>query len=138
MGLFTKSHEREVQSFLLKVVNNNCQELRALMDGPRAESRVPLVGVVLVVPLVKNEPAMGQAFTAMTKELSTTGMALVLTEPRGLDEVMVGVRWEGEMTYLRAKTRHLNPLGGGFFQLGLQVTSLVHPGDFPQLDSVSI
>ena len=138
MGLFTKSHEREVQSFLLKVVNNNCQELRALMDGPRAESRVPLVGVVLVVPLVNKQPAMGQAFTAMTKELSTTGMALVLAEPRGLDEVIVGVRWEGEMTYLRAKTRHLNPLGGGFFQLGLQVTSLVHPGDFPQLDSVSI
>lgn len=138
MGLFTKSHEREVQSFLLKVVNNNCQELRALMDGPRAETRVPLVGVVLVVPLVNKQPAMGQAFTAMTKELSTTGMALVLAEPRGLDEVIVGVRWEGEMTYLRAKTRHLNPLGGGFFQLGLQVTSLVHPGDFPQLDSISI
>jgi len=42
------------------------------------------------------------------------------------------------MTYLRAQAKHLNPLGGGFFQLGLRVTSLVHPGDYPQLDSVSI
>ncbi len=138
MPLFTKNREREVQSFLLKVVNNNCQELRALMDGPRAESRIPLVGVVLVVPLVKNRPAMGQAFTAITKELSTTGMALVLAEPRGLDEVLVGVRWEGDMTYLRAKTKHLNPLGGGFFQLGLKVTSVVPPGEYPQIDEVGI
>ncbi len=138
MPIFAKDRTREVQSFLLKVVNNNCQELLSLMEGPRSESRVPLVGVVLVVPLVNKQPAMGQAFTAITKELSTTGMSLVLSEPRGLDEVAVGVRWEGEMTYLRAKAKHLNPLGGGFFQLGLHVTAMLHPGDYPQLDSVSI
>ncbi len=138
MPLFVKSRDREVQSFLLKVVNNNCQELRALMDGPRTESRVPLVGVVLVVPLIKNEPVMGQAFTAITKELSTVGMSLILSEPRGLDKVIVGVRWEGDMTYLRAKAKHLNPIGGGFFQLGLQVTAMAHPGDYPQLETVGI
>ena len=78
------------------------------MDGPRAESRVPLVGVVLVVLMEHGRPAMGQAFTAITKELSTTGVALVLSEPRSLQEVIVGVRWEGEMTYLRAQAKHLN------------------------------
>ena len=137
MSLFAKKTDREVQSFLLKVVNNNCQELRALMDGPRAESRVPLVGVVLVIPLVKNEPVLGQAFTAITKELSTVGMSLILSEARGLDEMIVGVRWEGDMTYLRARAKHLNPIGGGFFQLGLQVTAIAHPGDYPQLDTVA-
>ncbi len=138
MSLFAKRSDREVQSFLLKVVNNNCQELRALMDGPRVESRVPLVGVVLVIPLVKNEPVLGQAFTAITKELSTVGMSLILSEARGLDEVIVGVRWEGDMTYLRARAKHLNPIGGGFFQLGLQVTAITHPGDYPQLETVGI
>jgi hypothetical protein len=138
VSLFAKRSDREVQSFLLKVVNNNCQELRALMDGPRAENRVPLVGVVLVIPLVANEPALGQAFTAITKELSTVGMSLILSEPRGLDEVIVGVRWEGDMTYLHAKAKHLNPIGGGFFQLGLQVTGIAHRGDFPQLETVGI
>lgn len=138
MPLFTKDRKREVQSFLLKVVNNNCRELQSLMDGPRMESRVPMVRVVLVVPLAGDRPAMAQAFTAITKELSTTGMALVLTEPRALDEVIVGVRWEGDMTYLRAKARHLNPIGGGFYQLGLHVTSVVHPSDYPQLDTVDV
>ncbi len=138
MPLFERNRQKEVQSFLLKVVNNNCQELRALMDGPRSESRVPLVGVVLVVPIVGNQLAMGQAFTAITKELSTTGMALVLSERRGLDEVVVGIRWEGDMTYLRATAKHMNPIGGGFFQLGLQVTTIARPNDYPQLASVSI
>jgi len=108
------------------------------MDGPRSESRVPMVGVVLVIPMVNDEPAIGQAFTAITKEVSTTGMSLVLSEPRGLDEVIVGVRWEGDMTYLRAVAKHLNPLGGGFFQLGLRVTSLAHPSDYPQIESLSV
>ncbi len=138
VSLFNKRNDREIQSFLLKVVNNNCQELRALMDGPRSESRVPMVGVVLVIPMVQEELAIGQAFTTITKEISTTGMSLVLSEPRGLNEVIVGVRWEGDMTYLRAVAKHLNPLGGGFFQLGIRVTSLAHPSDYPQLESLSV
>ncbi len=138
MSLFTKDRTRAVQSFLLKVVNNNCRELQTLMDGSRTESRVPMVRVVLVVPLVGNQPVMAQAFTAITKELSTTGMSLIMTEFFALDEVIVGVRWEGDMTYLRATAKHLNPMGGGFYQLGLHVTSLAHPSDYPQLDTVDV
>jgi hypothetical protein len=134
--LFTRDKKRAVQSFILNVVNNNCPELAALVEGPRLENRVNLTVVVLVVPVENDRPLVGKAFTAVTKEFSTTGLAVVLDGPMGLDEAIVGFRWQREMTFIRAATRHLNPMGGGFFQLGLQLTEVVHPSDVPGLESL--
>ncbi|MGA2062682.1 MAG: hypothetical protein ABSG67_19595, partial [Thermoguttaceae bacterium] len=44
-----------VQNFVLKIINNNCPELKALIDGPRRDKRVNLSLVVLVVPLENGE-----------------------------------------------------------------------------------
>lgn len=136
MQLFTRDRKRAVQSFILNVVNNNCPELAALTEGPRLENRVNLTLVVLIVPLEDGRPLVKEAFTAVTKEFSTIGLALVLDGPRALDEVIVGFRWQREMTFIRATARHLNPMGGGFFQLGLQMDEMVHPGDVPELESL--
>lgn len=136
MQLFTRDRKRAVQSFILKVVNNNCPELAALIEGPRLENRVNLTLVVLVVPVENGKPLAENAFNAVTKEFSTVGLAVVLDEPKALDEVIVGFRWEREMTFIRATAKHLNPMGGGFFQLGLQMAELVHLSDFPELESL--
>ena len=137
MQLFAKNKKIGVQSFILKLVNNNCPELEALIEGPRLEGRVNLVIVVTVVPMEKNKPVLDRAFTAVTKEFSTTGVSIVLDEALGLDEAIVGFRWEAEMTFVRCKARHLNPMGGGFYQLGFQMAEVIHVGDYPELQSVS-
>ena len=137
MSLFTKSRKNEVQSFVLKVVNNNCPELKALIEGPRLDRRVNLTVVVLVIPVEDDELCADEAFTAVTKEFSTTGVALVLDGPRPLDEAILGFRWERDMVFVRAKAKHLNPMGGGFFQLGFQINELAHVGDHPELRAMS-
>jgi hypothetical protein len=134
--LFTRNKELAVQSFLVKIVNNNCPEVAALMDGPRLEGRVNMTLVLLVVPIEDKELRIDQAFSAVSKEISTTGVALVLDEPLELDEVMVGFHWQNEMLWARAKARHLDPMGGGFFQLGLRLTEMVALGDHPRLRSL--
>ena len=136
MTLFTRDKKRAVQSFILNVVNNNCPELAGLMEGPRLENRVNLTVAVLVVPVEDGRQLVDKAFTAVTKEFSTAGLALVLDGPKALDEVILGFRWEREMTFIRATARHLNPIGGGFFQLGLQMNEVVHPSDSPDLESL--
>jgi len=138
MPLFTRNREMEVQSFILKIVNNNCPELQAMIEGPRLDRRVNLTLVVLIVPMEGKKLMVEDAFTTVTKEFSGSGVGLVLHEPIGLDEVIVGFRWEGEMNFFRAKAKHLNPLGGGFYQLGLRLTEMVHTGDYPQLESISL
>ena len=137
MPLFTKKREIGVQSFILKLVNNNCPELLALMDGPRIDSRVNLTVVVAVVPVEKKKPQIDQAFTAVSKEFSSNGVALVLNEPRGLDHAILGFRFEGQMSFVRAQAKHLNPMGGGFYQLGFRMLEVVSLADYPQLVAVS-
>jgi hypothetical protein len=133
MPLFSRRKPLDVQSFLVKIVNNNCPELREMFEGPRSEGRVPVVLVALVVPVDKGRPALGQAFAATTKELSSNGVALVVSEARAVDEVFVGLRWEGEVKFMRGKARHMNPMGCGFYQLGLSLEEVVPLGDYPEL-----
>ena len=138
MPIFATDRIRGVQSFILQVVNHNCAEVDAKRDGPRLEGRVNLVVPVVIVPVERGELFMQQAFTAVTKEFSTTGLAVVLDHARAMDEVIIGLRWEGVMTYLRAKARHLNPMGGGFFQVGFRAVEMICPSDHPGLESVTL
>jgi hypothetical protein len=138
MSFFGKSHKNEVQTFVLKVVNNNCPELKALIEGPRLDRRVNLTVVVKVIPVKDGELRPDEAFAAVTKEFSATGVALVLDGPRPLDEAILGFRWDHEMVYVRAKAKHLNPMGGGFYQLGFQITELAHVGDYPALEMLCV
>ena len=135
--LFTRNRKIGVQSFILKVVNNSCPELKALIEGPRLDRRVNLTVVVAVVPVKNKRPCVEETFYAVTKEFSATGLAVVVDRPCGLDDAIVGFRFDGGMTFLRAKANHLNPLGGGFFQLGFRLLEMAHVGDYPELESAS-
>jgi hypothetical protein len=135
--LFSKKKNREVQAFLTKLVNNNCADLESLIEGPRQEDRVRLTVVVLVIPVEKDRPVVEKMFAAVTKEFSTTGVALVSNEKRVAEDVILGFRWEGAMKFARGKARHLSPMGAGFYQLGVQLSEVVFPGDYPELRSVA-
>jgi len=136
--IFSKRREQEVQRFICKVVNNHCSELEALAEGPRLESRVRLTVVVLIVPIENGRPAHERTFAAVTKEFSTSGLSLVVSDPNVPEELILGFRWEREMRFVRAETRHLNPMGAGFYQLGLQLIRMVTPGKYPELESLTI
>jgi hypothetical protein len=122
---------------MVKLVNNNCAELKALMDGPRLEGRVRLSIVVLVIPVVKSKPQLSQTFAAVTKEFSSTGVALVVNEPKPVEQAIVAFRWDSGMKFIRGEAKHLNPMGAGFYQLGLRLTEVVHPSDQRELETVT-
>jgi len=137
MALFSRKRVSEVQGFMLKLINNNCSELKSLLEGPRLEGRVRLTIVVLVIPMVKGKPSLPQMFAAVTKEFSTTGVSLVINHARTPDEVILAFRWERSMRYVRAKAKHLSPMGAGFFQLGMQLTGMAYTDDYPGLEEVT-
>ncbi len=138
MSLFLKKKDLRVQSLILKLVNNNCPELKALLEGPRVDSRVNLVLVALVVPIEDKRLQVHRAFAAVTKEFSGSGVGIVLDQPPGFDEAVLGFRFDGEMVYMRGRARHFHPLGGGFHQLGLQLVEVVSPSDYPQLRTMCL
>lgn len=119
------------------MVNNNCPELDAMIEGPRLDRRVNLTVVVMIIPVERGKPVVDEAFAAVTKEFSTSGLAIVFDRPVGLDEVIVGFRCEADMVFISGKAKHLNPIGGGFYQLGFHLTETLNIGDWPELESVS-
>jgi hypothetical protein len=122
-----------VQNFVLKIINNNCPELKALIDGPRRDKRVNLSLVVLVVPLENGELQVDNAFYAVTREFSSNGVGIILSQQQALDEVILGFRLESEMTFVHATAKHLNAMGNGFYHLGLEMTEIAPISKYPAL-----
>jgi hypothetical protein len=135
--LFARTNDLEVQSFMLKVVNNNCADLEAMIEGPRLEGRVRLTIVALVIPMEKHNLLVPRMFAAVTKEFSTNGVAIVTNQLRGLDEVALGFRWERCVRWVRAKAKHVHPMGAGFYQIGFRVNKMIHVGDCPDLEPIN-
>ncbi len=138
LSLFQENKERKVQSLMLNLVNNRCRALHGLDEGPRLENRVNLTVVVLVIPIEKGRLVLADRFPAVTMDFSSLGVSLVLHECRAVDRAILGFRDEGSMHFVLAEARHLNPLGGGFWQLGLRLKEVVDPNDYPELAQATI
>jgi hypothetical protein len=136
VSLFARGKRTAVRSFILKLINNNCPGLKAVHGCRRLDSRVNLTVVLTVIPIEDGQLQVHKAFAAVTKEFSNTGLAIVLDGPRPLHQAVLGLWFEGTATFLLATAKHLDPMGGGFFQLGFQLTEMVSPADYPELESV--
>lgn len=135
--IFTQNKKRGVSTFVLKLVNNTCPDIRQLQEGLRSENRVNLTVVVLVIPIEDKKLATVKAFHVVTKDFSTTSVATIVDRPRSISEAILGFRYEGEMHFARAKAKHMSPMGGGFYQLGFQMEEMVSPVDYPELSRMS-
>jgi hypothetical protein len=138
MSLFTPNKDFRVRGLVLKLINSNCPSLRAEIDDTRFDSRVNLAVVVTVIPIKDGQVQMDEAFTTVTKDFSSAGLAMVLYQPLGIEQAILGFRMGEDMAFVRAEARHLNPMGGDFFQLGFQLLEVVSAGDYPGLESVRV
>ncbi len=137
MTFYVQKRIPEIQSFMLKFVNNHTNALESVILHKRRETRARLNVVVVVIPYEKGKIHVDEGFTAVSKEFSTSGMSVILPEPRGFDQVVIGLKFLGEMKFLLGRAVHLTPMGGGFYQLGLQFLEMLHPSDFPELQNVT-
>jgi hypothetical protein len=135
--LFSRRRDLEIQSFMGKLLNNNCAALESLNEGPRDERRVRLTVVVLLVPVKNGKPIVERMFPVLTKEFSTRGVAVVTNEPRGFDQVVLGLRWENCMKWIAAKGKYVHPMGAGFYQIGFLMNRMIPTGDHPELDTIT-
>ncbi len=133
MSLFAPRKESAVQAFVVSLLNESCHAVQGQEDGPRVERRVNLTKVVMVVPVEAKKLLVNQAFTAITKEFSSTGVAMVVDHVYGPDEAVLGFRSRGGITWVRAKAKHVHPMGGGFFQIGFRMTERLVSADYPEL-----
>jgi hypothetical protein len=135
--VFNHSKKRkEAQRFLARIINNQCSLLDKMRDGPRDEPRVNLALVLLVVPIRGRRLDTERAFAAVTREVSTSGLSLATHVSCDADEVVLGIRYDGETRFLRAQVRHEEPLAVGLYQVGVLVAGALRGDDYPELLAV--
>lgn len=137
MSLFTCKKDRAVQSEILKLVNNNCSTLQALTEGPRLEQRVNLTIPVMLVPLKDGELAPLDVMTLVTKEFSSNGVSVVVDHPHMPKQAVVIFKSQGKTSFMLAELKHLDPMGGGFYQCGFQLLKVLVNSDWPTLQDLA-
>ena len=137
LSLFRRNRQQEVQSFVLNLLNNQSSGLQIGNEELRFESRINLTIVVLVVPIKNNKPQVDQCLTTVTKDFSSSGVSIVLSEPHPFDKVILGFQRRGSTTFIQAQAKHLSPMGAGFYKLGLKLEEVVSTDAYPELEDLS-
>jgi hypothetical protein len=124
---------REAQGFLTKIINNQSSALRALQDGPRGDRRCNASLPAYIVPMRGSQPDVMAAVATVTKELSVSGVSVVLCEPLVTADVLIGVHFDGTAYFFRARVCHQDPMGAGMWQTGFEISELVPNGEYDVL-----
>jgi anti-sigma regulatory factor (Ser/Thr protein kinase)/c-di-GMP-binding flagellar brake protein YcgR len=109
----------------------------------RKDTRVPLSAPFQVTPISTDGlPDWSNAYEAVSRNLSETGMSLLQQQIAATGKVLIGVATEHGVVHIPADVKHSRPLGASGMELGCQFTQAsVHAppntaGESPQLDEV--
>ena len=138
MWPFSRRKVQAAKNRMFELVNELCSGKLTKSDGRRIDSRIRQVVVGLIVPIENRQLQTDRAVAALTKDFSSGGVAMVINQPRGPEQAILGFRMGGAMTFFRAENRHMEPIGGGFYQIGFQLFEIVSLRDYPELKSLSL
>ncbi len=105
------------------------------LDQRHSEGRAELSLGVLVVPLDDECPNIAKAFTAMTKDVSSTGIGVVANRAITSSEALLRLSGTSETRLLRTTVQRRKELGEGWVRFDLEVTGVLDRSEYPQLKS---
>lgn len=84
----------------------------------------------LICPWEKHAPVTDQSGLALTIDLSSRGVALLVNQPTHVHDVLLGY-WidpeeAGQPWFFLGNVRHEEPAGGGFWRVGVELTEFVN------------
>ena len=139
-----RKRRQQVTRVLRRIADVTSPNLRSIDDEGRAVDRVNRSLPVLIAPWEKGRPDATRCVTAMSKDFSDRGVGVVTQHPLGCEDVVVGLLApprEGEPNrrqpqFAVGKIRQFLPMGGGFWQIGIELTRLVDPDHSKQFQSL--
>lgn len=133
--LWFKSRDEhlEIHRVIRRLINASTPNRIPLDGESRWELRSNRTIPVLLVPYDHNELSVGEHAYALTKNLSSQGLALVLHQPFRAEQVVVGFWASDQPHFVSGMVRQSVPLGGGFWQIGVETTELLSTASLPDL-----
>lgn len=129
----SRDKQTEIHRVIRRLINNSTPNRIPLRGESRWELRSNRTIPVLLVPYDDNEISVGEVVYALTKNLSSQGLALVLHQPLRAEQVLVGIWSNAQAHFVSGKVRQSMALGGGFWQLGVETTELLCTAHSPDL-----
>ena len=115
---------RNAKALLTKRVNARVVEERLNASECREASRIACATPLVVVPREEDQWAIESGFVAVTHDLSSTGISFCHDAPME-GEYLIELRSDAGSQYFSATTRHCNPLGFGYWLIGLEAEETV-------------
>ncbi len=132
----TRKKHLEVHRLLRRAMDATTPNRPPIEGESRWEERSNRTIPVLLAPYAEGCPCLGEHAIALTKDLSSQGVAIVLPQPFRADEVVIGFWLENRPEFLLGRVRQNAPLGGGYWQLGIELTERLDPSPNPATESL--
>ena len=140
-----RASEIDVAGRLARLVNLTTPNMLLHGEERRSDTRANRSLPVLLAPWENDEPVVEETTVAITKDLGGTGVSVLLRQPLRMDALVLGF-WmpdepgnpvDGSPLFVRAHVVTNTPLGGGFWQCGLEVDEILLETDYPQLEKLA-
>ena len=118
----------EVQKYIRRLADLTSPNLCSVEGELRATSRQNRVLPTILIPVEKNEPVVGEATPALTKDVSDDGVGLVLHQPLHVEQVAIGLWLAEEETpwFFQGEVRQNSRIGGGYWVIGVKLTEVLN------------
>ncbi len=132
--MFVKTPAKpDARQLLAALSDPNSQGKLRRIDLHGSQPRAALSVGVLVVPLTDESPDIARAFTALTKDVSATGIGVVANRSVPTSEALLRLSGSSETRLLRTTICNRKELGQGWVRFDMEVTGVVDKSEYPQL-----
>ncbi len=124
---FTSPLKRKrVKAVLANRVNQRFMDEMYGGAGDRETDRSDFVRALMVIPGRRKNWKFEEAFVALSRDVSTTGLSLCHSEQMEEDsELLIEVPGADQCHFVRGTVQHCSALGRGYFQIGLKAEEIV-------------
>lgn len=129
-----RNQQLDVHKLIRRLIDSSSPNMPPVRGNVRWEDRSNRTLPVVLLPIANGRPQLAEAATAITKNLSSQGLALVLHQPFWAEGVLIGFLDNGVPEFVRGEIRQNAAIGGGFWQLGIELTERVSSSDVPEIE----
>jgi hypothetical protein len=131
-----RKKQLDVQAFLRRAIDASTPNRPPVEGESRWDTRANRTFPLVMAPWVDGRLCAESAMTALSKNISSQGLTAILAAPIRAEQLVICFVLEGQAYYLLGEVRHRTPLGGGFWQLGIELTKLLTPAEEPALEQL--
>jgi hypothetical protein len=126
----------DVHSLLRRAIDASSPNLLPPDGELRWDSRSNRTFPLVLAPWVDERALVAEAVTALSKNLSSQGLTVLLAEPIEAEQLVVGLWLDSQAYFLLGDVRHRTPLGGGYWQLGIELSRRLTSTEYGSLDKL--